>query len=423
MQHILRKKHGNRTPCDLKLTNIEQPKNEIVSKKLTNENLEKHEKSEKKHIFKRPKKNVFGNDKKTENCDFPITKGEKDQKLDQTIKVRDEKSPSNTFAHFFGEKMCSNWKSINKLKPMIDNCSMERKYSCEICDYNTHRQWCLKRHIQSKKHLKKAGLMCRVCEKIYETKSGCWKHFQKCSEQKKKKKEENFSNNTSENKNAENTVIQNMGKAIVAILENQQQQQKVQQDLIGTMNKMIPKIGNNTINNNTINNNQKISIKVFLNDHCKDAINLKDFVQNIELTYDNLRHAVRNGGAEAISDVLVQKLTDMKPTERPIHCSDARRSHFYVKDKGRWARDNNTKKIDGAITSLAKKQLDNLYKWTQENPNWIHNAELSDQWNEMTQQIAWTAEEARKYRAQIKRSLMKPTNLKEAMETTAEKII
>ena len=113
----------------------------------------------------------------------------------------------------------------------------------------------------------------------------------------------------------------------------------------------------------------------------------------------------------------------MKPTERPIHCSDARRSHFYVKDKGRWARDNNTKKIDGAITSLAKKQLDNLYKWTQENPNWIHNAELSDQWNEMTQQIAWTAEEARKYRAQIKRSLMKPTNLKEAMETTAEKII
>ena len=80
MQHILRKKHGNRTRPDLKLTNIEQAKNEIVSKKLTNEKLEKHEKSEKKHIFRRPKKNVFGNDKKTENCDFPITKGKKTKK-------------------------------------------------------------------------------------------------------------------------------------------------------------------------------------------------------------------------------------------------------------------------------------------------------------------------------------------------------
>ena len=263
--------------------------------------------------------------------------------------------------------------------------------------------------------------MCKICEKLYETKSGLWKHSQNC--RRKKTLPKKTKKCTAVSKEAAQTEESALAKVLMVILQNQQQQQKVQQDLIGTMNKMIPKIGNNNTTNNTINNNQKISIKVFLNDHCKDAINLKDFVKNIELTYDNLKQAVRNGGAEAISDVLVQKLTDMKPTERPIHCSDARRSHFYVKDKGKWARDNNTKKLDSAISSLARKQLDNLYKWTQENPNWIHNAKLSNQWQEMTQEIAWTAEEARKYRKQIKRSLMKPTDLKEAMEITAEEII
>ena len=81
------------------------------------------------------------------------------------------------------------------------------------------------------------------------------------------------------------------------------------------------------------------------------------------------------------------------------------------------------KKLDGVITSLARKQLNTLYKWTQDNPNWINSAKLSNQWQEMTQQIAWTAEEARKYRRQIKRSLMKPTDLKEAMEITEQEII
>ena len=132
----------------------------------------------------------------------------------------------------------------------------------------------------------------------------------------------------------------------------------------------------------------------------------------------DLQGACIKGGAEVISDVLVQKLTDMKPTERPIHCSDARRSHFYIKDKGEWARDNNTRKLDGAISRMVSKQINTLYHWQQDNPNWMNSKKLSNQWEEMTQQITWTAEEARKYKRKIKRSLMKPTDLKEAMQET-----
>ena len=80
------------------------------------------------------------------------------------------------------------------------------------------------------------------------------------------------------------------------------------------------------------------------------------------------------------------------------------------------ARDNNTKKIDKAITLLAKKQFDALYQWQQEHPDWIHNERLSNQYLEMTQQIAWTAEEARKNKRKIKQSLTMPLNIKEAIQ-------
>jgi len=184
---------------------------------------------------------------------------------------------------------------------------------------------------------------------------------------------------------------------------------------------MNNKIGNNYITNNTVNNtvNNKISIKLFLNEHCKDAINLQDFIKNIQLTPIHLQRAVMNGGIETISDVLIEKLTDMKPNERPIHCSDARRSHFYVKEKGEWARDNNTRKLDKAITSMQAKQFENLHNWIQEHPNWIQSTKLSNEYNEMTQQIAWTAEEARKAKRKIKRALMEPTDLKEAIHKTS----
>jgi hypothetical protein len=146
---------------------------------------------------------------------------------------------------------------------------------------------------------------------------------------------------------------------------------------------------------------------------------LDDFIQNIKLTPLHLQRAVMNGGVETISDVLVEKLTDLAPNERPIHCSDARRSHFYVKEKGEWARDNNTRKLDKAITSMQAKQFENLHNWIQKHPNWIHSTKLSNEYNDMTQQIAWTAEESRKAKRKIKRALMVPTDLKEAMQETS----
>jgi len=411
---------GNGDGCYHTVTKKMDEELGVVTKKLTTLSTKKGENTGKKHVFKKGQKSVFGNGI---DCDLLVTNDQCEENILVTNMLSFGKSQlehKTQKKHKKGDKMSEFQNSLKKEENIL---SME-EFVCKTCDYKTTRKWCYNRHMQSKRHLKKIGVMCKICEKQYETKSGLWKHLQKCAPVKiPKRKKKKVQKKVQKTPMIVGTDDSALTKLLMVVLENQQQQQKVQQDLIGTMNKMIPKIGNNNTTNNTINNNQKISIKVFLNEHCKDAVNLKDFVKNIQLTYDNLQQAVRNGGAEAISDVLVQKLTDMKPTERPIHCSDARRSHFYVKDKGEWARDNNTKKLDGAITSIARKQLHTLYQWTQDNPNWINSAKLSNQWQEMTQEIAWTAEEARKYRRKIKRSLMKPTDLKEAMEIAEQKII
>ena len=94
---------------------------------------------------------------------------------------------------------------------------------------------------------------------------------------------------------------------------------------IDTNSKMMPKIGNN--NNNTI------SINVFLNEQCKDAMNLTDFIENLQISLEDLNYSKDNGFVEGVSHIFAKQLQDLKPTERPIHCSDRKRLQFYVKDE------------------------------------------------------------------------------------------
>lgn len=340
-----------------------------------------------------------GNGLEKKKGDFPVSGNNNVKIRNESNMLTNQKSTSGRNTTKKQQK-----KNLNGNVQYLQNMTINH---CDSCNYSSDKKWVFQRHLQSKKHLKKIGLMCKICEKRYETKSGLWKHNKKPCEKINKKR-----------KQTETVVANDIGALSTVLLQIVKNQEKVQEMNTEMIQKIIPKIGNNNTvtTNNTINN--KISIKLFLDEYCKNAINLKDFIENIQLSLADLQGACIKGGAEVISDVLVQKLTDMKPTERPIHCSDARRSHFYIKDKGEWARDNNTRKLDGAISRMVSKQINTLYHWQQDNPNWMNSKKLSNQWEEMTQQITWTAEEARKYKRKIKRSLMKPTDLKEAMQET-----
>jgi len=424
MCSIYFRKNGNENERDCVLTN--ETNYQIINE--SNSVTRKVKSVTKKSIILL-KNNTKKNGKwKSEPADCPVIEKMEEKNTFVTNKVTKKTENTADFIEILLKKQNPKWNfSKNQLKKKTIKCNNmeETNFYCERCNYTTNRKANWIRHIDKKKHYKKLGLVCQMCSKIYSSKSGLWKHQQNPCKQyfnkKIKKREKKVNENIDNSSMIAEIAAQAFGVAITQLAEVQkEQQQKVEKKYDEMINHIIPKIGNNTTNNivnNTINN--KISIKLFLNEHCKDAINLQDFIQNIKLTPLHLQRAVMNGGVETISDVLVEKLTDLAPNERPIHCSDARRSHFYVKEKGEWARDNNTRKLDKAITSMQAKQFENLHNWIQKHPNWIHSTKLSNEYNDMTQQIAWTAEESRKAKRKIKRALMVPTDLKEAMQETS----
>ena len=118
---------------------------------------------------------------------------------------------------------------------------------------------------------------------------------------------------------------------------------------------------NNVINNQNTNN---ISINMYLNEHCKNAMNLTDFVKNIKLQLSDI--IPESNYIDCVSNILIKNLKDLQPTERPIHCSDSKRLQFYVKD-GVWEKD--VDKIDTSIDDIHTKQFDLLHKFDENNKN------------------------------------------------------
>jgi hypothetical protein len=123
--------------------------------------------------------------------------------------------------------------------------------------------------------------------------------------------------------------------------------------------------------NNTQNNN--FNINMFLNEKCKNAMNLEDFVERIKLSLEDLQFTKDNGYAKGISNIFIKNLNDMDVTERPIHCSDQKRLQFYVKNDNEWRKDNNNEKIDSSIEKISKKQLKSIQDWVEANPDYLES--------------------------------------------------
>ena len=172
-----------------------------------------------------------------------------------------------------------------------------------------------------------------------------------------------------------NDSITDKGDAIKILTNILSKQGDLIEKLIQNQNEMIPKLGNN--------NNNKISINVFLNNHCKDAMNLTDFVENIKVSLEDLEYTNQHGYVKGISNIFTRHLTDMKVTERPIHCSDKKRLQFYVKDSDKWGKDKSNVKIDKTIQKITKKQILKIKEWEQKNPDYLDNEQLTQEWHKM----------------------------------------
>ena len=145
------------------------------------------------------------------------------------------------------------------------------------------------------------------------------------------------------------------------------------------LEKMSDKIGNNTINtinniNNNISNNVNYNINVFLNEQCKDAMNLTDFVKNIHCQIQDLEYTGKAGYVAGISKMLIDNLSNLEVTKRPIHCTDVKRKSMYVKKDNEWKKDDKNEEVRKAINQVANKNIQNIEGWRAKNMDQTGNS-------------------------------------------------
>ena len=308
-------------------------------------------------------------------------------------KTDDEKHAKHAKVCSEGNKLDSDCPLQDGLgKFLEDDAKKTHKFNCRKCDFHCNNKYNFSQHLLTPKHgkdykknAKKNGhfskkFVCEICKKGYTYRQGLYKHkkLNNCSKRddikitmKERKGEIKTTDNTTSPGIIKHLIEQN--KILKQMVEDNRDANKANHELTSATLKSlaattnIKRIGDTNINN--INN--KISINVFLNEKCKNAMNITDFVDNIKLSFEDIQEHAKSGSAQSISDILIKHLTDMKPTERPIHCSDKKRLHFYVKDEDKWEKDTEHKKIDDSIRHINNKQLDRLHEWTTANPDWM----------------------------------------------------
>jgi len=234
------------------------------------------------------------------------------------------------------------------------------KFLCNLCDFNCCKYSDWKRHIVTKKHLyrkdgnflenagnfltqKNAEFICD-CGRSYSTKSGIWKHKKSCG----KKNEQLPGDINSE------TDIKNLTNLILEVVKQNNDLANKIVDICKTgqtnMSNMVN--SNNVISNNT----NTFNLNVFLNEKCKDAMNITDFVDSIQLDLSDLETVGKLGYVEGISNIIVKNLKALDITERPIHCADKKREVIYIKDEDKWEKeDDDKKKLKKVIKKVAYK--------------------------------------------------------------------
>ena len=248
-----------------------------------------------------------------------------------------------------------------------------KNFICKNCDYVTGRESQYIRHLSTPKHKriqndtkkvpKSSEHICNICNKKYKYHSGLWKHKKSCTLE----NEENKENEEIDEENEEIDEDQYINYKGMFLQMMDQMKKKDEQ-----MDKIIPLIGNN--NNNNINN--QFNINVFLNEDCKDALNINDFVNSLQLQLKDLDNTGKLGFVEGTSKIFIDGLNKLEITKRPIHCSDIKEETLYIKDNDVWEKENkNNDKMKKAIDEITEQNMKQMPEWVKENPTFANDEE------------------------------------------------
>jgi hypothetical protein len=292
------------------------------------------------------------------------------------------------------------------------------KYYCEKCNFTCSKKSNWTKHILTLKHMngykmvtngdkimpKNAEFECE-CGNTYKHRQGLYRHKKTCSIV---QGEEN------------QTIIQNQ-------IDNSSLTEKMielvmskNQEFLGEfMNKMVhimPSINNTNSNNTNTTNNNQFNITMFLNEQCKNAMNISDFIKSLPITAQHYENTKNNGLTDTLANMMVDGLNNMEIVERPIHCTDQKRKVMYVKDNDKWERDNNHKIITKNVTDLAKIQRTMVKLWQEENPEFKTVENLQTDFTNILYNLFTSVEDNKKDVSKILKAVTDITYLDEDMK-------
>jgi len=280
---------------------------------------------------------------------------------------------------------------MEPMEPNIEQIEqkMSNFFCCIKCDYTTSRKLNYERHVLTDKHKKRvlrtkvysmepnieqieqieqtAKFKC-VCGKAYTYSRGLSKHKKNCGHQLDKNKEGEFRTLT-------NLVLE-------VVKQNQELTNKIV-EMSGNMNNTT------LINNHSNNNNKTFNLNMFLNETCKDAMNITDFVNSLQLQLSDLEDVGKLGFVEGISNIIVKNLKALDVHKRPVHCADKKREVIYIKDEDKWEKDNDEKqRLRKAIKNVAFKNEKLLPKYKELHPGCNYSdSKYSDQYSKLVIEV------------------------------------
>jgi hypothetical protein len=264
------------------------------------------------------------------------------------------------------------------------------KNRCDVCDFKSGSIKDYNRHLLTRKHLKTTmttlndneknpkevckNFACDNCPKKYNDRAGLWRHNKKCISIAPKPVHEN-------KMDTDKDLI------LVLIKENSELKHMMMEQHASTQNMMLEVIKNGThhTTNHTNSHNKTFNLQVFLNETCKDAMNITDFVNNIQLQLSDLEKMGEVGYVNGLSNIIVKNLKDMDVSSRPIHCTDSKREIMYIKDEDKWDKElNGNPKVRNAIKHIAHKNSKLLNEFKEKNPDYNNSSSrVSDKYNKL----------------------------------------
>ena len=293
-------------------------------------------------------------------------------------------------------------------------------FVCEICDFKCCKESNYKNHLETIKHKRltetnkkmpkyeSKSFVC-ICGNKYNHKSSLAKHKRTCNAIDKPVD----TDTTPVLEIKETEIYKQMHEQIDSKTDKELKDLvkdliKQNSELVKTINEIVPKIGTT---NNITNNNTNFNLNVFLNEKCKDALNINDFIESLKITLEDLDFSNKNGMVQGISNLMIKGLKELDIYKRPIHCTDAKRDIIYIKDKEKWEKDDNHSKIKNTIIKVANKERNSLYLWVEKNPDWFDSEDTQIEYLTMMRNICEPVEDFEKNEKKIIKNIGREVTL------------